>query len=144
MFESITLEIELNPNKRIIVTNIYRPNSPINGMTSSNQLNEFLEIMSNLQHNLQNRNCDSFIFSDQNLDLLKFEQHEKTNTFLENCFAFGYLPVITRPSRITNQSATCIDNIMTNCINNSYKSGIILNSASDHFPVYFITNFPSK
>ena len=141
IFESLTIQIEINPKKRVLVSNIYRPNTSIPGIPSHSQLDEFLELSSNLQSKLQGYGCDSFIASDQNLDLLKYEQNEKTNTFLENCFGNGFLPLITKPTRITNQSATCIDNIMTNCISDTYTSGILINQISDHFITFHITNF---
>ena len=48
-------------------------------------------------------------------------------------------PSITKPTRITNTSATSIDNIFTN---NYAKqvSGIILNDLSDHLPIFWSTN----
>ena len=42
------------------------------------------------------------------------------------------------PTRIKHQSATLIDHIWTNKLCNVYKSGIIINSLSDHFPVFYI------
>ena len=35
-------------------------------------------------------------------------------------------------------SATLIDHIWTNQISTSYQAGIIINSLSDHFPVFYI------
>ena len=49
----------------------------------------------------------------------------------------SFLPVITLPTRINQQTATLIDHIWTNKVNMSSKSGIILNALSDHFPVIY-------
>ena len=45
--------------------------------------------------------------------------------------------MIPLPTRIKQQSATLIDHIWTNKVCSFYKSGIILNSLSDHFPVFY-------
>ena len=47
---------------------------------------------------------------DFNLDLLKHESHSITAHFNESLFAFGFLPMITKPTRITAHSMTLIDN----------------------------------
>ena len=51
------------------------------------------------------------IMGDMNIDLLKFESHRKTNAYLDNIFAHGFLPVIVKPTSICNSSATLIDHI---------------------------------
>jgi len=55
---------------------------------------------------------------DMNIDLLKFETHLKTSDYLDNLFQNGFLPTITKPTRITSTSATLIDHIY---MNNSWK-----------------------
>ena len=48
---------------------------------------------------------------DHNLDLLKSDLHKSTHAFLELMLQNELYPSFTRPSRITNTSATLIDNI---------------------------------
>ena len=76
---------------------------------------------------------------DFNIDLLKFQTHDKTNDFIKCMITTGYLPVITKPSRITNHSATLIDHILysNNTIHN-YISGLIITDVSDHFGTFCI------
>ena len=50
----------------------------------------------------------------------------------------SFLPLITLPTRIKHQSATLIDHIWTNQTCNKYQCGILINSLSDHFPVFYI------
>ena len=69
--------------------------------------------------------------------MLNFEIHNLTNEYVNLLTSKSFLPVITMPSRVNKQSATLIDHIWTNKICDSYKSGIILNSLSDHFPVVY-------
>ena len=49
-------------------------------------------------------------------------------------------PLISKPTRITNSSATLIDNIFTNNLEYNMVSGIFYVDLSDHLPVFQITN----
>ena len=51
-----------------------------------------------------------------------------------------YFPVINKPTRITDTSATVPDNIWTNLHHHQIKSGVILNPLSDYLPVYMCFN----
>ena len=53
---------------------------------------------------------------DHNLDFLKADKHHATNDFIQNNLDFGLIPTITRPTRITNTSATLIDNIIVRIV----------------------------
>ena len=83
-----------------------------------------------------NKYC--YITGDFNLDLLKHESHSITAQFLEALFLYGFLPMITKPTRITAHSATLIDNIFTNNTTFSSKNGLIVSDISDHLPVFSI------
>ena len=72
---------------------------------------------------------------DHNLDFLKADRHSTTYDFIQNNLDFGLIPTITRPTRITNSTATLIDNIIVSqnlCW--SYVSSILVNDTSDHLP----------
>ena len=77
---------------------------------------------------------------DFNLDLLNYDQHTKTQDFLDALFSYMMIPLITRPTRVTAYSATLIDNIFTNCFSHNILSGNILNDFSDHFPIFAFFN----
>lgn len=47
-------------------------------------------------------------------------------------------PLITKPTRITAHSATLLDNIFTNILENSIDSGLLLNDTCDHLPVFMV------
>ena len=51
-------------------------------------------------------------------------------------FASAFYPTISRPTRVTQQTATLIDNIITNMHEYPVTSGILYNDISDHFPVF--------
>ena len=48
-----------------------------------------------------------------------------------------YIPIITKPSRITNQTATLIDNIFIKQPN-GFVSGILISDISDNFPLFIL------
>ena len=50
------------------------------------------------------------------------------------------MPTITRPTRITSESATLIDNIYVSGNRLEYlRSGILVADISDHFPIFVFT-----
>ena len=80
-------------------------------------------------------NKELIIGTDQNLDFIKLNQHKLTENFLELNLSSGSIPTITKPTRITHQTATLIDNIYLKSKHVfDYKSGIVLADLSDHLP----------
>ena len=72
---------------------------------------------------------------DHNPDLLKCHLHEPTRTFLDNMVEKGVFPTITCPTKITQTSATLIDNtFVSRKLHLSFDSGILLSDISDHLP----------
>ena len=72
------------------------------------------------------------------MNCLKYHKNAKTKYFYDNIFEKGAIPIINRPTRISEHSASLIDNILTTDIfNNSLKKGIIKSDVSDHFPIFF-------
>ena len=80
-----------------------------------------------------------FICGDFNIDLLKYEEHVGSAKFIDTMYSNGLYPLIDKPTRITQQSATLIDNIFTNDINHDIICGLLINDISDHLPVFSIS-----
>ncbi len=81
--------------------------------------------------------CDVAYGSDQNMDYLHISQHSHTADLFNTHISHGLIPVITRPTRITHQTATLIDNIYIKVQGDTQiKSGIITTQISDHLPVF--------
>ena len=140
IFESLFVKISLNSNTNIIIGNIYRsPSQPI-GLTPTEQLDNFIEILSNILDRLNEHNCKVYLVGDFNINLLKFSTHPKTCEFIDKLFSNGYLQLINHPTRVSNHvnqnSASLIDHCWTNNISRSYKSGLINTYISDHFPIF--------
>ena len=74
--------------------------------------------------------------ADFNINLLKSDTNHQTTDFIHNMFVNAFYPTISKPTRVTKQTATLIDNIITNIHEYSIKSGILYNDISDHFPIF--------
>ena len=47
-----------------------------------------------------------------NINFLKFNEHTQTEEFLDMLYANNILPIITKPTRLTDHTATLIDHII--------------------------------
>ena len=130
IIESLFVEIFIPRHKNMVIGVIYRP-------PSENTL-EFIEKVNEIISGVTKGNKHCYRTGDFNLDLLKHESHSVIAQFIESLFAFGFLPMITKPTRIKAHSATLIDNIFTNNTTISSKSGLIISDISDHLPIFSI------
>ena len=132
VFESIFVEMQI-AKKQVIIGVVYRPNT-----YPYADLQLFMDTMNQIQSKLSSENKDVYIMGDMNIDFLKFNSHPKTGEYLENIFLHGFIPLISKPTRITPYSATLIDHIYTNKLNIDIKSGIIITDVSDHFGIFSV------
>ena len=78
------------------------------------------------------------MIGDFNMNCLKYHENAKTKYFYDNIFEKGAIPIINRPTQISEHSANLVDNILTTDIfNNSLKKGIIKSDIYDHLPIFF-------
>ena len=125
--ECIFIEICRVGKKNIIVGCVYRPPN-----TDLNQFNsEWLVILNSL---VITKNTIVLIAGDFNLNLLKHNSHGPTGEFLNNMLSYNFLPTLSLPTRISDTSATLIDNIFVNCIGHDYTSALVYSDVSDHLP----------
>lgn len=78
------------------------------------------------------------VCGDFNIDLLNPNGHKRTTDFIHTMYSNSLFPVIIKPSRITTDTATLIDNIFTNTIESKIVGGLLINDISDHLPVFAI------
>ena len=76
-----------------------------------------------------------------NIDFLKYNSHAQTEEYLDTLHSNSILPIITKPTRFTNYTATLIDRLYTNNTNQMI-SGIATIDISDHLPTFCIVNIP--
>ena len=63
---------------------------------------------------IQKDNKKCYIMGDYNINLLNYDLHTATAEFTDMMYANSFVPLINRPTRITESSATLIDNIFSN------------------------------
>ena len=126
-FENITLEIKTH-NKSIIVSSLYRP-------PNCNEKDFLKHYKRWLKKFSLEEKRKLIVGMDHNLDLIKSDKHNPTKEFIELNLENELIPTITKPTRITRNSATLIDNIIIGRNYHSiYTSLILLTALSDHCP----------
>ena len=133
LWEGLLLKVTVN-KKPVYVYNIYRPPAYLTNDNMIDLISEINIITSGL--NISKSNI--FILGDFNIDLLRINDNSVFKDFLDNMFSLGFNPSITLPTRITEATATLIDNIFTNESKIMQSSGIILSDISDHFPYFYM------
>ena len=126
-------------NCKMIIGCIYRPaNSDV---TLFNE-----QLSSILKHTYLIKSKEIVIMGDFNFNILHHGSHNPESTFLNVMLSYGFLPAITKPSRVTDLSATLLDNIFTNFDVVKCKSALLYEDISDHYPVMlsYSTKPPNK
>ena len=102
--------MELHINKKsILVGVIYRPNTPPKA-----DIDIFTHTMHDIQNILSRDQKETLIMGDMNIDLLKCTTHVKSQEYIDNSFSQGFIPLITKPTRVTDYTATLIDHLLYN------------------------------
>ena len=125
--EAVFVEI-LVGTKKLCVAACYRPpnNSNINSFKDS--LCSKLADISTISH-------DILLCGDVNFDLLKICTDPVAADFYDSLSSVSMIPTITKPTRLTDNSASLIDNIFLPNIRDAH-AGILTFDISDHFPVF--------
>ena len=97
--------------------------------------------MSNVLAELNSNYEHVFIYGDFNLNVLELTQNKFISEYIESIFSHGFLQLVTRPTRITENSATLIDHILTNSTVQSHETFLLCSKMSDHFPIIHQLNF---
>ena len=83
-----------------------------------------------------------FLMSDTNINLLRSSTCNYARNFLFSLQSLMFTPTIDKPTRVHRSSATLIDNIFTNKLDNEIISGNIISDISDHFTQFCIARTP--
>lgn len=111
LMECLTVEIEMEKQRNIVITCVYR--------TPGSSVKTFIE---NLEQLLVGMNANKMSIFCGDFNLLNVSSHMSSSNFLDVMYSRGFHPVITRPSRITSNCATLIDNIFINVVNTFKRS----------------------
>ena len=131
-FENLTLEIKTNHDS-ILLTSIYRP--------PNSREKPFLKTYKRLLNKFSGNQLERLIIGlDHNMDFMKHEYHNPTNDFIGINLDHCLIPTITKPTRVTKNSATLIDNIIIGKrYQTGYNASIVVDDISDHFPLLLKT-----
>ena len=140
--ESIFIEIFLPKSKPVLIGILYRPPDKYDFVNclertfSDTNVFESQEcyLLGDININLQPK--DKEIFRHKPANTINKEIPHLTRSYLEFCFTHSLEQIITRPTRITDQTATLIDHILTNSPDKVSQSGIIDLGLSDHYLIY--------
>ena len=122
--ESCVIEINEKGTK-ILVGSIYRP--------PNSDIKQFMINYKKIVATTQKLKCHCIVGMDHNLDFLKTTRHPTTQDFIDLNLTSGLFPTVTRPTRVTHNSATLIDNIMTSRnLYDTCRIGILILDISDH------------
>ena len=133
--ESVFIEIDctvFGTKSNIIIGVIYRmPDSSVD---------VFNERMCDILNVVTKEKKICYLVGDLNIDLLKHEEHRPTSDFVDILYANNMFPLIVKPTRVTDKSATLIDHITTNNfdIYSRHKQGILMSFISDHYALFHI------
>ncbi len=101
-------------------------------------IDDFVKDFDHILKQLNTENKEIYILGDYNIDLLKVDSDRSTHDYLDFIYSYSLIPTIYKPTRITETSATIIDNILTNNVNID-KSSILIADVSDHLPTILTT-----
>ena len=127
--ESFFIEVINSHKSNVIIGIVYKPPC----VSGNNFTDHIDEIFSRL--NAENKNC--YIMGDYNINLLQCDTDITVQHFMNILDSQSFYPTINKPTRITTDSATLIDNILTNDYLN-HTAGVLVADISDHLPVFLI------
>ena len=129
--EAVFLKVKKDSKKSYLVIQIYR--APKNNQEFLSELEKCLEEATKF-------NLLTYIAGDFNVDLFSISESNFSGSFFTLMCSFGFLPTISKATRVSGDSATLIDNIFCNDISVIHQSGIIKTDFSDHFSIFSTSN----
>ena len=126
------------PPTKMVLGNIYRP--PVDTNENYKQfISEFTPLLSYLDQ----RKCDVIIGGDFNSNLLKINNKQIINEYLDMVICYGFFPKISLPTRLSDRNGTLIDYFLSKFIHNysHISAGILVCRISHHFPYFLQLNY---
>ena len=105
--EAVFLQVNLNRHTKCLIIQIYR--APKNNIEFLSELEQCLEIITKL-------NVLTYIVGDFNVDLFSIHNNNFSESFFNLMCSYGFLPTISKATRVSTESSTLIDNIFCNDI----------------------------
>ena len=126
MVESLIINFSFSGQDYTLCAIYRHPNGNVSHFTNS---------MTKLFDSLDSKRSQIWI-GDINIDLIKYKETNNLEYFT-NLMSYGYVPLITLPTRVTDHTATCIDHIFVKPAKNiTLTPGVLYADLSDHLPVF--------
>ena len=126
-FKSFIMEIRTHSDSFYVCT-IYRP--------PNSKEKEFIKHYKRLLGKFNEPQKEKPIIGlDHNMDLKNHSKHPPTKEFIDINLDSNLIPTITKPTRITRNSATLIDNIIVGKQFHDFEANIGISDISDHLPL---------
>ena len=130
--ECLTVEISNKTGKNINISCVYRP--------PDGNVRSFIKLLKNNIFYPVSNDKNVFIVGDFNIDALNYNKYKNTKTFFDSLLEKNIYPSIHKPTRVTSNSYSIIDNIFSNTLTGTnFEAGIIKNDLTDHFPTFLIS-----
>ena len=104
-YESCFIEIERKNAKNILVGVVYRAHTSKDDFTID--IDEIFD-------KINSENKITYVMGDFNIDLLKDDTDRRIHDYIDLIYSYSFIPTIYKPTRITETTATLIDNMLTN------------------------------
>ena len=130
--ESVFVECRVNGKSIIIGVIYHRPGTSL------------ISFQNDLVDTIERANSECILMGDFNINILNRDDNHISN-FVNILKEMYFYPIITKPTRVFNSSATLLDHIWINFRQeNKPISKIIVSSITDHYPVLFYCELTDK
>ena len=151
----LNIENKTIGNSKLIVENMwYQYGSIIIGTIYKHPgcsmacIDSFTNQLENIMKTINKENKQCYILGDLNLDGLKVNLNEHVKSFFDTLLDNNFIPTITKPTRIFNNSVSLIDHIIINSktIQNkqTITTGNIYSGITDHLPIFISTKIKGR
>ena len=128
--EALWVNINDQSDASFVIGVIYRHPSRI-------LINDFIEDLSNCLTDYNKHNINYFIMGDLNINTSLINRSPDDMHFINTLISCGAFPIITKPTRVTDTTATVIDHIITNVTNHEILPRVIETlEVNHHYPVF--------
>ena len=134
-FQFIKIKNFKGSNRTVIFGNVYR--SPSRNAEKFNAL--FENVLQKLDRHTKNKLL--YLVGDFNQDLIKYDTDANSQNLIDMCTSHGLVQLISRPTRITDSSATLIDHVYTNNVDNVKSCNILTVDLTDHLATHTKISF---
>ncbi len=129
-FQFVKLKECKKQRKTVIIGNVYRSPSK-----NPQKFNNYFNLMLQKLDTNRYANNVKYIAGDFNQDLIKHDNDQNCLNLINNAHSHGFAQIVSRPTRITEHSATLIDHAYTSNLDSALSCNILTIDISDHLAI---------